>query len=266
LDAGRTIWSAPVASLRNTTLANDNKRVIATATTAVYVVDVGDGRIISSFPIAAAADGPIAVDQRGQTVAYLDASKGVNVLDLASGATRKVPEAISAATHLAWSNDSGLLLIGGSDGSVLAWDAVKGRQWLVPSPFGTSFRAMTWPGQPPQGVVLQMALSHDGRRFAVFRQDMPTIDIHDFADGRLLTQLTPPWGTLQTPAQVSFGPDDEIVSVWALHPMARDKPRFVAVHRLPRNFDEALTAATARLATLNDIWTPEGSRAGQSGR
>jgi hypothetical protein len=32
------------------------------------------------------------------------------------------------------------------------------------------------------------------------------------------------------------------------------------VHRLPRNFDEALTAATARLAAMNSVWSVEESK------
>jgi hypothetical protein len=39
---------------------------------------------------------------------------------------------------------------------------------------------------------LQLALSHDGQRLAVIRQDIATVDIHDLADGRRLTQLTVP--------------------------------------------------------------------------
>jgi hypothetical protein len=106
--------------------------------------------------------------------------------------------------------------------------------------------------------VLGPALSHDGNRFAVLGQDIAGIDVHDLADGRLLTRLTPPWSTLKIPAQVGFGPNDELVSAWAVHAMARDKPRFVTVHKLPRNFDEALAAASARFVTLNTIWSPEG--------
>ena len=132
------------------------------------------------------------------------------------------------------------------------------RKWLVPSIFSRAFQATAWPGQPPQGVVLEFALSHDGKRFAVMRQDIPTVDVHDLADGRLLTQLTPPWTTLKVPAHIAFGPEDELVTTWAVHAMARDKPRFVTVHKLPRNFDEALALASARLIALNTTWSPAG--------
>jgi hypothetical protein len=90
------------------------------------------------------------------------------------------------------------------------------------------------------------------------RQDMPTVDVHDLSDGRLLTQLTPPWSTLKVPAHIAFGPDDELITTWAVHAMARAKPRFVTVHKLPRNFDEALAAASARLTALNTTWSPAG--------
>ena len=105
---------------------------------------------------------------------------------------------------------------------------------------------------------MQLALSHDGQRLAVIRQDIATVDIHDLADGRRLTQLTVPSTTLKIPAQASFATDDAIVTAWAVHPMARDKPRFVTVHQIPHNFEEALSAATARLAALNTLWSAEG--------
>jgi len=155
------------------------------------------------------------------------------------------------STQLAWTDDSSTLLIGRADGSVTAWAAGK-RTWLIPSPFEKSFQASAWPGQPPQGVVLALALSHDGQRFAVMRQDMPGIDIHEVASGRLLTQLTPPWSTLKVPSHVAFGPQDEIVSSWAVHAMTRNKPRMVTLHRLPRNFAEALTAAQRQLEVLGE--------------
>ena len=142
-------------------------------------------------------------------------------------------------------------MIGDGDGSVHGWDEAGGARTLVASPLSGSFRASAFPGQPAQGAVLQFALSHDGRRFAVIRQDIATVDIHDLTDGRRPTQLTPPWSTLKMPAQVSFATDDSIVTAWAVHPMVRDKPRFVTVHRLPRNFGD-------RLATLNAVWSPDG--------
>ena len=71
--------------------------------------------------------------------------------------------------------------------------------------------------------------------------------------------LTPPWSTLQIPAQTSFAEDDAIVTAWAVHPMAREKPRFVTVHKLPRDFEEALAAANARLQELNAAWKPDGT-------
>ena len=130
---------------------------------------------------------------------------------------------------------------------------------LIASPLSGSFRVSSWPGQPPRGAVLQLALSHDGRRIAVIRQDLSALDIYDLTDGRQLTHLTPPWSTLQIPAQTSFAEDDAIVTAWAVHPMARAKPRFVTVHKLPRDFEEALAAANARLQGLNAAWKPDGT-------
>ena len=73
------------------------------------------------------------------------------------------------------------------------WDETGGARPLIASPLSGSFRASSWPGQPPQGAVLQLALSHDGRRIAVIRQDLSALDIYDLTDGRQLTHLTPPW-------------------------------------------------------------------------
>jgi hypothetical protein len=258
IETRRAIWSAPIDSLRHVGFSSDSRRAVAVAAAAAYVLDIDTGRILSSFPTASAQDGPVAIDPLGRKVAYVDAGNRASVLDLTSGATQTTSDAASTATQFAWSKDSSLLLVGGTDGSVLAWDASKGLRWLISSPFAKSFQATAWPGQPPQGVVLQFALSNDGRRFAIIRQDMPTIDIHDLVDGRQLTQLTSPRSTMKVPAKVSFAANDDVLSAWAVIAMTRGKPRFVIAHRLPRNFDEAIAAATARLAALRNVWSPDG--------
>lgn len=257
---GRSIWTAPIGDLRHVSALKSTRQVIAIASSAAYLLDIDTGRILKSHSLALAPDGPVAPDRVGQRIAYLDSGNNASLLDLETGAAETIKDIPAGATQFAWSNDSATLLIGGKDGSVTAWTPAKGQSWLIPSPFARSFQASAWPGQPPQGVVLQIALSNDGKRVAVIRQDMPTVDIHEMAEGRLLTQLTPPWSTLRGPAQVSFGPTDEIVTAWTVHAMSRDKPRFVTAHRLPRNFDEALAAATARLAKMNTTWTPAGPR------
>jgi hypothetical protein len=206
-----------------------------------------------------APDASIALDPRGRTLAYLDAGEHLQALDLGSGTTESVKDLASVPSKLAWSSDQ-QLLIGGKDGSVVAWQAGLGRSWVIASPFSRNFQASAWPGQPPQGTVLDLALSRDGTRLAVIRQDTPSVDLHDMTNGHLLTKLTAPWSTLSIPAQVSFGPDDDIITAWACHAMTRDKPRYVTVHRLPRNFDEALAAASERLAALNTTWSPAGPR------
>jgi hypothetical protein len=255
---GKLVWSVPIGALRAVGAASDGRRAIAVAANAVYLIDTDVGRILTSFPLAVGDGTPVAVDPDGGKVAYLDAGHAVAILDLTSGrsetiATKALP------TRFAWTKDSSLLLVGGEDGSVLAWDvAGKARRWLVPTPFEKSFQATAWPGQPPQGTVLNIALSHDGRRFALLRQDMPSVELHDMKDGRYLTELTPPWSTLKVPADVSFSADDTILTAWAVHAMARDKPNFVTVHRVPRDFDEALAAVTTRLQALNAKWSAEG--------
>jgi WD40 repeat protein len=231
--------------------------VIAVAMSAVYLLDAVTGRILISHPLTLAPDAPVALDPHGRQLAYLDAREQLQTLDLQSGATETVKEVATVPTKLAWSSDK-QLLIGGKDGSVLAWQPAIGRTWLIPSPFSRTFQASAWPGQPPQGIVLDLAVSHDSTRLAVLRQDTQSVDLHDLADGRLLTALTPPSSTLSIPARISFGPNDDLVTAWAFHAMTRDKPRYIAVHRLPRNFDEALAAARARLTALNTIWSPAG--------
>jgi hypothetical protein len=260
LEAGRPVWNAPIGDLRYVGISGNGRTAIAVAQSFAYTLDIETGRILHSQPLSLASNGPIAVDPAGRKIAFLDSAGNTVVLDLETGVAGTVTDPAVPATQLVWSKDSRLLLIGRTDGSVLGWSAGKDHAWLVASSFDRAFQASAWPGQPPQGVVLQLELSHDGGRFAVIRQDMPSIDIHEVSNGRLLTRLTPPWSTLSVPAQVSFGPNDEIVSAWAVHAMAREKPRFVTVHRLPRNFDEALTAATARLAAMNSVWSVEESK------
>ena len=255
---GAPLWAAPIGELRYARLVEPD-RAVAVSSTAAYALDAKTGRILASHPLTLAAAAPIALDPRGRTLAYLDEGGQLQTLDLETGAAAPVKEIGSVPTRLAWLDD-GRLLIGGSDGSVTAWQSGRGQMWLIASPFSRSFQASAWPGQPPQGVVLDLALSHDGTRLAVIRQDTPNVDLYDLADGRLLTSLTPPWSTLSIPARISFGPDDDLVTAWAFHAMTRDRPRYISVHRLPRNFDEALAAATARQAALSTTWSPAGPR------
>ena len=252
----RTLWSSPIPDMRHVAFA-ESERIIAVSGIAVYALESGGGRILKSYPLALAADAPLALDRSGRRLAYLDSRGGVAVMDLETGTVDPIKDVSSAPTRLAWSSDT-QLLIGASDGSVVAWQAGAGQKWIIPSPFSRGFQASAWPGQPLQGVVLDLAVSQDKTRVAVLRQDTQTVDLHDLFDGRLLTKLTPPWSTLSIPAQIAFGPNDELVTAWAFHAMTRDKPRYVAVHRLPRDFDAALAAASARLAAMKTIWSPAG--------
>lgn len=253
---GRALWSAPLPDMRHAAIVSP-ERTIAVVGNAVYALDTGSGRILMSYPLALAAGAPIALENGGRQLAYLDSGNRLLVLDLNSGATDTVKDVSSVPTRLAWTNDA-QLLIGGKDGSIVAWQTGVGPKWVIPSPFARGFQASAWPGQPAQGVVLDLAVSQDGTRLAVLRQDTPSVDLYDLTDGRLLTRLTPPWSTLSIPAQIAFGPHDDLVTAWTLHAMTRDKPRYVAVHRLPRNFDDALIAARGRLAAMNTIWSPAG--------
>jgi hypothetical protein len=258
LETGEILWTAPTGSLLSAGVSTDGKRILALGPAVAYAVDAESGRILASAPITAAADGPVAIDPSGQKIAYIGTGGDVGVVSVASGVIKKLTGLGKATTQLVWSRDGARLLIGDQEGGIYVWDETNGARVLIASPLAGSFRANAWPGQPPQGAVLDLALSHDGRRVAVIRQDMAPVDIYDLASGRYLTELTPPWSTLKVPAQVSFADDDAIVTAWAVHPLARNKPRFVTVHQLPGNFEEALTDATARLAALNALWSEEG--------
>ena len=255
---GDLVWSVPIPDLHRAEFGPADQ-IIAVSGIAVYAIDRGSGRILNSHPLTLTAKAPLAIDREKRKLAYLDALDRVQLLDLASGATEVVNDLSSVPTRLAWTNN-GQLLIGGRDGSVTARPTDADRAWAIPSPFVRGFQASAWPGQPQQGVVLDLAISQDGMRLAVMRQDIKTIDLHDLTNGHLLTRLTPPSLTLTTPAKVEFGPTDDLITAWAFHPMMRDRPRYIAVHRLPRNLDEALAAASGRLAIMNTIWSPTGPR------
>jgi len=255
LDSAKTVWMAPIGSLRDVRMAGDGKRVLAVGSTAPYAVDPDSGRILTSAPISLSQDGPVAIDPTTEQIAYADAAGNLTVTTIASGATQTIGKTEKETTQLIWSRDGTQLVAGDRDGSIHVWDKAHGYRDFIASPIAGSVRANAFPGQPPQGAVRELAVSHDGHRLAVIRQDMAPVDIYDLADGRLLTALTPPWSTLKVPATVSFASDDAIVTAWAVHPLAIGKPRFVTVHELPRTFAEALAAATARLAALDDVWT-----------
>ncbi|MFI5013704.1 MAG: hypothetical protein ACHQAY_15295 [Hyphomicrobiales bacterium] len=258
LSTSQRVWSAPIASPQAAVLSADGGRVIALTDSAVYLLDAASGRIMSSYPLTLQKDAPAAVDATGQELAFLDSEKGVLVMDLRSGATTPVGEGGPTATRFAWVKTTGTLLIGRADGSVLAWEMGKGHRWLVASPFDQSFQASALPNQPPQGVVVQLALSHDERRFAVIRQDIRTIDIHDLGDGRHLTALTPPSAVARVPLDVSFAQNGTVLASWGFGTTTDQIPIYVTAHRLPLGFEAALAAAKARFAELGHVW--DGSR------
>ena len=213
--------------------------------------------MLSSVPIAIADGSATAIDPAAGRAAYVGKDGKLDLIELASGSTQTV-NLDSAATVLAWTRNGNQLLVGDGEGNVYVWDGSGATRLLIPTPLAGSFRANPWPRQPAQGTVLQLAPSHDGNRLAVIRQDLPTVDLHDLSDGRHLTQLTAPWTTLKIPAYVAFAADDAIVTAWAVHPMAKDKPRYVTVHQIPRNFEELLAVATDRLTKLEAVWSAAG--------
>jgi WD40 repeat protein len=257
LERAQPLWTVPIEGALAAGLSADGKKVATLGAKAAYAIDAESGRILSFVPIAIPENSAAALDPGAAKGAYIGKDGKVGVIELASGSTQTV-NIEGAGTVLAWTRDGKRLLVGDGDGNVYVWDGAGVARLLAATPLAGSFRANAWPGQPAQGTIVQLALSHDGNRLAVIRQDLPTVDLHDLSDGRQLTQLTAPWTTLKIPAQVSFAADDAIVTAWAVHPMAKDKPRYMTVHHIPRNFDELLAVATDRLTALQSVWSAAG--------
>jgi hypothetical protein len=266
LTTGNPLWTAPLGELRLAALSSDAASVLAVGGDAVYRLDAQTGRILGSSPAKIGKDVPLAIDPLGQSLAFLDGEQHAMVLDIGSGAASPIGDEGQSISKFAWSRDSRLLLIGHGDGSVSAFEIGKGRRWSIASPLEGSVKSSALPNQPPQGTVLQIALSRDGGRLAVIRQDMRQIDIYGLADGRSLTALTPPSSIAPIPVAVSFEADEAIVSAWALHVLTRQTPIYVTVHRLPKDLKEALSAAELRLAVLTNLWSPSGPAQTASGQ
>jgi DNA-binding beta-propeller fold protein YncE len=253
LGSGQRLWSVPgLGGLKAARLA-DGIRAVGVTGEAAYVFDAASGRISASFPIRTIAEGDAVIEPRGRWAAFV-AAEGVQLLNLDSGRIQTVSPA-GAGAKLAFAPDGGRVYVGREDGSISAVDLAGVALWTIGSPIEQSFATSAWPGQPPRGTVLQIAVSRDGRRIAVVRQDVAALDIHDTSKGAHLTQLTPPWSH-GAPAGAAFEGEDVIVTAWAVHAMARDRPRGVTAHALPPTFERALAAAEARLAGLA-VWRPE---------
>jgi hypothetical protein len=259
LSTGRELWSAPLGGLLLAALSSDRAVVIAVGSDAVYRLDAQTGRILGSAPVRAAKGSPLVVDPSGRSLAFLDEGGRAALLDIEKGTSIPVDEEEKLATSFAWSRDSQALLVGRADGSLTAFEPGKGSRWSIPSPLEGSVKASSLPNQPPQGAVLAIALSQDGERFAVLRQDMPTLDIHRLADGRHLAALTGPSTVARLPASVSFDAQDRIVTAWTLHALTRQTPIYVTLHLLPRNLTDELAAAERGLAAVETTRSPDGA-------
>jgi hypothetical protein len=254
---GAPLWTAPLGGSRLAALSGDRSTVTAVGGDAVYRLDVRTGRILSSSPAELAKDGPLAIAPSGEELACLDAGRHPALLDIGRGTATPIADELPA-TAFAWSRDSKILLVGHGDGSLAAYEIGKGLRWTIASPLEGTVKGTPLPNQPPQGTVLQIAVAREGGRFAVIRQDVPQIDIHELSDGRTLTALSPPSNIDPVPVTVSFEPGDVIVSSWTLHVMTRQTPLYVMAHLLPKDFDEALATAEARLAVYTKPWSPSG--------
>src|SRR4029077_13523820 len=96
--------------------------------------DGESGRILASSPIAAAENGPIAVDPSAKKAAYVDTGGKLIVLDVAAGAAQTIAGIGAAATQLAWIPDGKQLLIGAGDGGVHVWAGLGAARELIASP------------------------------------------------------------------------------------------------------------------------------------
>ena len=262
LGSGRTVWAAPgLAGVKAAAIGQDGAEIVAATADAVYGLDGRTGRITGSRPLSDAwADGPFGFDPDGRRLAYAGKT-GALLTDVASGRTTALatgPGTVVSA--LAFAGDR--VLVGLGDGRVLAFDGTGRLAWSVPAPEEMLADSYVFPGQRPQGTVLEIAVGSGGSGgpvvpVAIRRQDILPLDIHDPATGQRLTRLTPPW-LAGVPASVAFGPDGRIATAWALHVVTVGAPNAVALHRLPFGLEEAATAARAALTRMAPR-APDGS-------
>lgn len=256
LSNGGRLFAVPgLEGLRGIALSSDGRRLGVLTAANAYVFNGENGRLEASTPIAV-GDAPYAFDASAGRLAFAGEAGALRVLDLQSGQTATVKERLEPASRITWAPGGTHLLVGLRNGGVAALGLDGKLLWSVASPLGQAFSEdKAWPGQPPKGLVKSLTVSPDGERVAIIRQDLPSIDLHEAATGRLLTHVTTPW-SWGVPVRASFGADGRVMGTWAVHPMAQERPTHVSLHVLPFGLDAALAAAKTRLQRLETVWTP----------
>ena len=258
LHSGQTLWTVPgLHGLRAIALAGQARQLVAVAKISAYVFDASDGHIVASAPADPLASGPVAIDPQAGLVSLVDEHGGVRLLD---PATRRsdIVGGLCIPAAFAWSPDGQTLLVGCRTGAVLGLDRAGHALWSIASPLGDAFKDTPSGQPPPKGAVLELAFSPDGKRLGVAREDMPTVDLYDVADGQFLTRIAPPWSFTGVPAHVALADGGRVLATWAFNRLTLATPGQITLHRLPEDFPTALAEAKSRLAALQVVWNPNG--------
>jgi hypothetical protein len=256
LQTGAELWSAPAPEgMLGTALIQGTSLAALIGNREARLFAMEDGRQVAAYPLGDADVSIAAFDKDGRNLAYMSGDN-MAIIDLTTGTIRTIESVGSDVATLSFAPDLSTILIGRRNGSISA-RAMDGTElWTIASPLGDTFTEdNAWPDMPPKGTVLQIAFSPEGKRFAVIRQDLPTLDLYEGGTGRFLTALTPPW-PYGVPASVELPDETRVLSTWAYHAMTRFAPAYVASHTIPGTLPEALELARDRLAALQAVWTP----------
>ncbi|MCC7346069.1 MAG: hypothetical protein IT538_01615 [Variibacter sp.] len=256
LSSGRRLFAVPgLDEVRGAGFSADGQRLGVVTDSQVYVFRADSGKLDGSVPLGEKL-ASFAFDPALRRLVFVGDNRALRTLDIASGTVAALGEGLTPPSMVRWAADGSRLLVGHRNGGVTALSPEGKTLWTIASPLGEAFsEENAWPGQPPKGLVTEIALSSDGAHFGVLRQDWAAADLHEAATGRRLTSLSTPWAW-GVPVRMTLGPAGHVLIAWALHPMAPDKPAHVSLHVLPFGLDAALSAARARLKSLEVVYTP----------
>ncbi len=262
LPNGKLLWKTAMATAPwNSALSADGHSFALARAGTVTLYDTANGKPSGKISIPGNLPGLTLMDHFATRLAYADKASSVRIVSLPDGKAIAMAKSSIPVARLLWRRDGSMLLVGHRDGSISAFDSAGHKLWRVPSPLNGAFSEQQgMPGRPPRGVVLRLAFSPKGRRFAVVREQMAELDLYDAASGTLLTHLSSPW-SFGEPATVHLGKDGLIASSWATFPNLLDKPRRIMLHQIPERFSDILALARVRLQTLQTSWSAKGPRA-----
>jgi WD40 repeat protein/DNA-binding SARP family transcriptional activator len=212
LDADRgAIAGAPVVlgshAARDLDLTADGRRAFVTSPgdDATWAIDPETLRVVRSYPVGGQAG---AVSGDGRRFALASRDGAVRMLDLGSGAVRRLRGRLAAAgnVHMTFGPDASTLVAADESGEIVAWDVARG-----------AIRER-FPG--PEGDIHGLAVSSDGRTLYNVAPDA-RMRIWDLAgDRRLDTRFDagPPLVIEddQSPKGVALSPDGRTVAITQL--------------------------------------------------